>query len=135
MVVRELTGGIYFGEPRVEGNERAVDTMVYTRPEVERIAHVAFRLARQTAQGHLGGQGQRAGLLAGFGGERSCDVALDYPDVTLEHLLVDAATMSPDAASPGFRRRTDRQHVRRHPERRDLGAGGFDGHAAFGLVG
>jgi 3-isopropylmalate dehydrogenase len=46
VIVRELTGGIYFGQPRIEGSERAVDTMVYTRPEVERIAHLAFRLAR-----------------------------------------------------------------------------------------
>ena len=46
IVVRELTGGIYFGQPRVEGSERALDTMVYTAPEVERIARVAFRTAR-----------------------------------------------------------------------------------------
>jgi 3-isopropylmalate dehydrogenase len=49
IVVRELTGGIYFGEPRVEDSQRAVDTMIYTRAEVQRIAHVAFRLARARA--------------------------------------------------------------------------------------
>src|SRR6266436_8147555 len=51
LVVRELTGGMYFGQPkRTEdlggGNQRAIDTMVYTTPEIERIAHVAFRAAQ-----------------------------------------------------------------------------------------
>jgi 3-isopropylmalate dehydrogenase len=93
IVVRELTGGIYFGEPRVEGRERAVDTMVYTRPEVERIAHIAFRIAR-------GRRGKvtsvdKANVLACSRLWRDAvqQVAQAYPDVTLEHLLVDATTM------------------------------------------
>jgi 3-isopropylmalate dehydrogenase len=93
IVVRELTGGIYFGEPRVEGSERAVDTMVYTRPEVERIAHLAFQIAR-------GRRGQvssvdKANILACSRLWRRAvtAVAADYPDVSLEHVLVDAATM------------------------------------------
>jgi 3-isopropylmalate dehydrogenase len=93
LIVRELTGGIYFGEPRIEGLERAVDTMVYTRAEVERIARVAFRLAR-------GRRGKvtsvdKANVLACSRLWRKTveDVGLDYPDVTLEHVLVDAATM------------------------------------------
>jgi 3-isopropylmalate dehydrogenase len=93
IVVRELTGGIYFGQPRVEGTERAVDTMVYTRQEVERIAHVAFRIAR-------GRRGKvtsvdKANVLATSRLWRTAVTALasSYPDVTLEHLLVDAATM------------------------------------------
>jgi 3-isopropylmalate dehydrogenase len=93
IVVRELTGGIYFGEPRVEGRERAVDTMVYTRPEVERIAHVAFRIAR-------GRRGKvtsvdKANVLACSRLWRDTvqEVAQAYPDVMLEHLLVDATTM------------------------------------------
>jgi 3-isopropylmalate dehydrogenase len=93
IIVRELTGGIYFGEPRVEGSERAVDTMVYTRAEVERIAHLAFRIA----------QGRRlkvtsvdkANVLACSRLWRQIvtTVAQDYPNVQLEHMLVDAATM------------------------------------------
>jgi 3-isopropylmalate dehydrogenase len=93
IVVRELTGGIYFGQPRVEGSERAVDTMVYTRAEVERIAHLSFRLAR-------GRRGKvtsvdKANVLACSRLWRQTvnAVAQSYPDVALEHLLVDAATM------------------------------------------
>ena len=93
IVVRELTGGLYFGQPRIEGIERAVDTMVYTRPEVERIAHVAFRLARRRRG--LVTSVDKANVLATSRLWRTAvtAVAQDYPDVTLDHLLVDAATM------------------------------------------
>jgi 3-isopropylmalate dehydrogenase len=93
IVVRELTGGIYFGEPRVEGIERAVDTMVYTRPEVERIAHVAFRIAR--GRRNKVTSVDKANVLATSRLWRTAVTAVsaEYPDVTLEHLLVDAATM------------------------------------------
>jgi 3-isopropylmalate dehydrogenase len=93
VVVRELTGGIYFGQPRVEGDQRAVDTMVYTRQEVERISHVAF----DTARGRRGKvtSVDKANVLACSRLWRRTvdDVAADYPDVTLEHMLIDAATM------------------------------------------
>lgn len=93
VVVRELTGGIYFGEPRVEGSERAVDTMVYTRAEVERIAHLAFRSARGRRRKVT--SVDKANVLACSRLWRRTvgAVAQDYPDVTLEHMLVDAATM------------------------------------------
>ena len=93
ITVRELTGGIYFGQPRVEGRERAVDTMVYTREEVERIAHVAFRIARGR-RGKVTSVDKANVLACSRLWRRAVEaVALDYPDVTLEHLLVDAATM------------------------------------------
>jgi 3-isopropylmalate dehydrogenase len=93
IVVRELTGGIYFGQPRVEGSERAVDTMVYTRAEVERIAHLAFRIARGRRCRVT--SVDKANVLACSRLWRGTveAVAQDYPDVALEHLLVDAATM------------------------------------------
>jgi 3-isopropylmalate dehydrogenase len=93
IVVRELTGGIYFGEPRVEGSERAVDTMVYTRAEVERIAHLAFRIAQ--GRRHKVTSVDKANVLACSRLWRQAvqAVAREYPDVTLEHLLVDAASM------------------------------------------
>src|SRR5438270_2976589 len=51
IIVRELTGGLYYGTPRgISGSgseERAVNTMVYTRPEIERVAHIGFQLARK----------------------------------------------------------------------------------------
>jgi len=93
IVVRELTSGIYFGQPRVEGSERAVDTMVYTRAEVERIAHVAFRVARGRRRRVT--SVDKANVLACSRLWRQAveAVAQNYPDVTLEHLLVDAAAM------------------------------------------
>jgi 3-isopropylmalate dehydrogenase len=93
IVVRELSSGIYFGEPRVEGDEHAVDSMVYSRVEIERIAHLAFQLARSRRAKVT--SVDKANVLA-------CSrlwrlvvnrVAQLYPDVELEHLLVDAATM------------------------------------------
>ena len=93
IVVRELTGGIYFGQPRVEGRDRAVDTMIYTRAEVERIAHLAFRIARGR-RGKVTSVDKANVLACSRLWRRAVDVvALDYPDVTLAHLLVDAATM------------------------------------------
>lgn len=93
IVVRELTGGIYFGEPRVEGSERAVDTMVYTRAEVERIAHLGFRIAR--ARRRKVTSVDKANVLACSRLWRQTveNVAQNYPDVALEHQLVDSATM------------------------------------------
>jgi 3-isopropylmalate dehydrogenase len=93
IVVRELTGGIYFGEPRIEGEERAVDTMVYTRAEVEAIAHVAFRIARERRLKVT--SVDKANVLASSRlWRRTVDrVAQDYADVMLEHLLIDSATM------------------------------------------
>jgi 3-isopropylmalate dehydrogenase len=93
IVVRELTGGIYFGEPRVEGSERAVDTMIYTRDEVERIAHVAFRTAR-TRRGKVTSVDKANVLACSRLWRQTVEaVASEYPDVALEHLLIDAATM------------------------------------------
>jgi 3-isopropylmalate dehydrogenase len=93
VVIRELTGGIYYGEPRIEGTERAVDTVVYTRGEVERVAHLAFRLARMRR--HKVTSVDKANVIATSRLWRNAVVGVSksYPDVTLEHLLVDAASM------------------------------------------
>ena len=97
LVVRELTGGIYFGEPRlrenVDGGIRAVDTMVYTDGEIRRIVRLAFQLA-----------GRRRGLVTSVDKANvletsrlwrqvATEVADGFPDVELEHQLVDSATM------------------------------------------
>ena len=64
LVVRELTGGAYFG-PQKEGDDEAYDTMLYTRGEIERVVRVAARAAQHAPRpSHLGGQSQRAGILA-----------------------------------------------------------------------
>jgi 3-isopropylmalate dehydrogenase len=93
VVVRELTGGIYFGRPRTEGSERALDTMVYTRPEVARIAHLAFQMARKRS--HKVTSVDKANVLACSRIWRLVveETSKAYPGVELEHVLVDAMTM------------------------------------------
>jgi len=97
LVVRELTGGLYFGRPSRQWKERrgraAVDSLIYREYEVERIARLAFELA-------LGRKGKvtsvdKANVLSSSRLWRAVvsDVAKDYPEVTLEHMLVDAMTM------------------------------------------
>jgi 3-isopropylmalate dehydrogenase len=97
LVVRELTGDIYFGQPRgievVEGKRRGYNSMVYDEDEIRRIAHIAFRAA----------QGRRRRLCSvdkanvlettRLWREVVTEVARDYPDVTLEHMYVDNAAM------------------------------------------
>ncbi len=95
IVVRELTGGIYFG-PRQEATENdgiAYDTMLYTADEVRRIAHTAFRLALQR-RGKVTSV-DKANILAASRLWRRVvtEVAAEYPGVTLEHMLVDAGAM------------------------------------------
>ena len=97
IVVRELTGGIYFGAPKGregEGeNERAYDTEVYSRKEIERIARVAFKVAmgRRKKVTSI----DKSNVLASsvLWREVVTEVAQDYPEVTLEHLYIDNATM------------------------------------------
>jgi 3-isopropylmalate dehydrogenase len=94
LFVRELTGGIYFGDRREQGDGTdALDTMYYTRDEVERVASVAFRAA-QGRRGKLTSV-DKANVLAAMRLWRRTVVEIheDYADVELEHLLVDAATM------------------------------------------
>lgn len=99
MIVRELTGGIYFGSPRfIEdlpgGGQRAVDTQVYTTMEIERVARVAFELARGRRNKVTSAEKSNvmdSGLLW-----RRVVTALhqrDYADVELEHILADNAAM------------------------------------------
>jgi 3-isopropylmalate dehydrogenase len=97
--VRELTGGIYFGQPRfIEdlpgGGRRAVDTQVYTTAEIERVARVAFELARGRRNKVTSAEKSNvmdSGLLWR---EVVTDLHVrDYPDVTLEHILADNAAM------------------------------------------
>ena len=98
IVVRELTGGIYFGKPKeqrigADGVEEAVDTMIYRAPEVERIARVAFELARKRRK-RLTSVDKQNILETSRLWRRVVDrVAKDYADVKVDHLLVDNAAM------------------------------------------
>ncbi len=97
LVVRELTSGIYFGQPKGrEGSgedERAWDTKIYSRAEIERIAHMAFAAAR--LRRHKVTSVDKANVLASmvFWREVVKEVAQSYPDVTLNHIYIDNATM------------------------------------------
>jgi len=97
LCVRELTGGLYFGEPKYikseGGEEFAVDTMVYWESEIRRIARVAFEAARKR-RGELTSIDKANVLQNGVLWRRVVnEVARDYPDVTLRHLYVDNAAM------------------------------------------
>jgi len=102
LIVRELTGDIYFGQPRgrrsapdgtFAGSEEAFDTMRYTRPEIERIARVAFDAARQ--RGKRVTSVDKANVLETFQFWKDVvsDVHKNYPDVQLDHMYVDNAAM------------------------------------------
>ena len=102
LIIRELTGDIYFGQPRgrrtaVDGHfpgaEEAFDTMRYSRPEIERIAHVAFRAARKRNKKLT--SVDKANVLETFQFWKDVvtEVHADYPDVELEHMYVDNAAM------------------------------------------
>ncbi len=96
MVVRELTGGIYFGErgrKEVNGQPAAYDTEMYTVPEIERIARVAFQVARK--RNNKVTNVDKANVLESsrLWRETVLRVAQEYPDVELNHLYVDNAAM------------------------------------------
>ena len=107
LIIRELTGDIYFGQPRgrrtaVDGHfpgaEEAFDTMRYSRPEIERIAHVAFQAARKRKAG--GSEGRvtsvdKANVLETFQFWKDVvtQVGQQYPDIALDHMYVDNAAM------------------------------------------
>jgi 3-isopropylmalate dehydrogenase len=97
IVVRELTGGLYFGQPRlrrvVDGQTQAVDTMTYTESEIQRVAHTAFSLARKRRARVTSIDKANVLECSRLWRQTVTEVAKDYPDVTLEHLLVDAAAM------------------------------------------
>jgi 3-isopropylmalate dehydrogenase len=98
VVVRETTSGLYFGEPKytreIDGVETAVDTLVYRAPEIERIAQVAFELARRR-RNRVTSVDKANVLESGRLWRRIVTKmhALAYADVELDHLLVDNAAM------------------------------------------
>jgi len=93
MVVRELTGGIYFGQPRELLEDRAYNTMIYTRDEVKRIAHVAFEIAMKRDKRICSVDKANVLEVSQFWRETVIEVAKDYPEVELTHMYVDNAAM------------------------------------------
>lgn len=93
VIVRELTGGLYFGEPRLEHEDAAVNTLRYSRHEVQRIARVAFDLARRRRKRVLSVDKANVLETSRLWRRVTSETARDYPDVTLEHMYVDSCAM------------------------------------------
>jgi len=98
MILRELTGDVYFGEPRgsginAAGEREAFNTMRYSEPEIERIAHVAFRTARARRRKLCSVDKANVLEVMQLWREVVVRVSAEYPDVELTHLFVDAAAM------------------------------------------
>jgi len=98
MVIRELTGGIYFGQPRgifttETGEKRGVNTMVYCESEIERIGRVAFEAARKRSKRLCSVDKSNVLEVSQLWRDRITQLAAEYPDVELTHLYVDNAAM------------------------------------------
>ena len=97
IIVRELTGGLYYGTPRgISGTgaeERAVNSMVYTRPEIERVTRMAFQLARKRRKKVTSVDKSNVLENSQLWRRVVTEVAAQYPDVGLDHLLVDNCAM------------------------------------------
>ncbi len=92
-VVRELTGGIYFGEPRGNDGKTAFNTMVYTKAEIERIARVAFESAMKRRKEVCSVDKANVLEVSQLWRDTVIEVSKDYPEVTLTHMYVDNAAM------------------------------------------
>ena len=93
MVVRELTGGIYFGQPRVNATDKAFNTMVYERYEVERIAKVAFDMAMKRDKRVCSVDKANVLEVSQFWKDIVIDISKNYLEVELTHMYVDNAAM------------------------------------------
>jgi 3-isopropylmalate dehydrogenase len=97
MVVRELTGGLYFGEPkkqwRTAKGRQAVDTMAYSEAEIERILRVGFELARGRRKKLASVDKANVLQSSRLWRQIAIEMSADYPDIELQHMLVDACAM------------------------------------------
>ncbi len=97
VVIRELTGGLYFGQPKKRwenaAGRQSVDTLRYSEKEVERVLHVGFQLARQRRKKLTSVDKANVLRTGQMWREIAVEVGKQYPDVALEHILVDACAM------------------------------------------
>ena len=93
LIVRELTGGIYFGEPRKKGDDSAYNTMIYSRDEIKRISEVAFESAMKRDKKLCSVDKANVLEVSELWREVVEETAANYPEVKLDHMLVDNAAM------------------------------------------
>ena len=96
--MRELTAGVYFGQPRGietldDGTRRAVDTQVYTEPEIERLLHIAFELAGKRSQKVHSVEKANVMETGIFWREIATRIGNEYSDIELEHMYADNCAM------------------------------------------
>ena len=93
MIIRELTGGIYFGQPKFKDDNKGFDTLIYTRPEIERITKVAFETAMKRNKKVTSIDKANVLSTSLLWREIVEEIAKGYPEVSLNHLYVDNASM------------------------------------------
>ena len=134
LVVRELTGGIYFGRKSRTAHEAEDVCTLHDRGSRARHARRRPPGDGPQAAHHLGRQGERARDVAAVARGGRARAAAEFPEVELEHMLVDAAAMHLIRRPAAFDVIADREHVRRHPHRRGLDARRLARLAALGLA-
>lgn len=102
IVVRELLGGLYYGTPRGKVGDAVVNTMTYTAPEIERVSHVAFGLARKRRKQLMSVDKANVLDVSQLWRKIVTEVGKAYPDVTLSHQLVDSCAMKLAMAPSSF---------------------------------
>ena len=97
VIVRELTGGLYFGQPKKrwqeKGKKKAVDTLFYSEEEIERILRVGFELARRRSKRLVSVDKANVLESSRLWRQMAIELSAEYPDIELQHMLVDACAM------------------------------------------
>ncbi len=93
IIVRELTAGLYYGQPRGIEGDRGFNTMSYTRAEIEQVAHVAFKLAKNRRKKVMSVDKSNVLEVSQLWRKVVTELATQYPDVQLDHMFVDNAAM------------------------------------------
>lgn len=93
IVVRELTGGVYFGKPSSNDGQTGINTMIYTKAEIERIAHVAFKLAEKRSRKVCSVDKANVLDVSQLWRDIVTEVSKQYPQIELTHMYVDNAAM------------------------------------------